>query len=118
MKSLFIMMTVFLSINAHALTDSEQAFLMLCGSEKSLQSYAKSLGMKMTKKELNIISYERKDVLNVLENGNIKGFNDAEVLTTCGALKRYKNEIKKLGCYDLQNNYAIKDNGGFKACKI
>jgi hypothetical protein len=66
---------------------------------------------------LNIVQKGQLAIDEILSNQTNESYDPLYLFMTCNGIKEAKNEIKKLGCVDIETGKVIKDNGGIKACE-
>lgn len=124
----FGLQSLAIELPAEAVEEQEQTFTLLCGSREDLQAFASKTGEKVTEADLAQVKQSRQFILQVLKDpqpalkavldeGNKSDTGAFGLLITCGALVVMKDKILEKGCYDLDTNQPVKDNGGIAACE-
>ena len=105
----------------------EEQYTMMCGDMPTLKAYAKSMGQRITKKDISELNESRKPILTVLKSGakGIQALLDEGSATdtgpfgailACSVIFQVEKQIKENGCTDLTTGKKVMDKGGVAAC--
>jgi hypothetical protein len=125
--SKILILSMIISNIAHAASDEYSLF---CGNKAQLEAVMHAQGQtgSLTKKDIKELSEQRAPLLSVLakgvqgirevlDEGNKSDTGGFGALLVCGLATQLKSEIQASGCYDLQTNQPVMDNGGIAACE-